>query len=160
MPRRRSGCFTREIGVDERFNSELVQRLINVVLQRGKKNVARSIVYNALDVLIEKSGGDERKGYALFEKALAQLRPAVEVKSRRVGGGVYQIPVEVRSSRATALSIRWLLSAARERNDKTMWQRLAAELMDAAEGRGNAVKKKIDVHRMAEANRAFSHYAW
>lgn len=160
MPRRKSGCFTRDIGVDERFNSALVQRLINVVLQRGKKSLARSIVYNALDLLIEKSGGDERKGFALFEKALAQVRPAVEVKSRRVGGGVYQIPVEIRSERALALAIRWVLSAAKARNDKTMWQRLAYELLDAAEGRGNAVKKKIDVHRMAEANRAFSHYAW
>lgn len=160
MPRRKSVNFKRDIGVDSRFKSPLVQKFINVVMECGKKNVARTIVYEAFDILIKKAGGGDSKGYALFEKALAQIRPAVEVKSRRVGGGVYQVPVEVRYDRAMALSLRWLIGAAAERKDKTMGKRLAAELFEAVEGRGNAIKKKIDVHRMAEANRAFSHYAW
>ena len=126
----------------------------------GKKNIARSIVYEAFDILVKKQGGDELKGFQLFEKSIDQVRPAVEVRSRRVGGGVYQIPTEVRKERALALSIRWILDSASSRKDKTMGRRLAAELLDASEGRGNAFKKKMDVLRMAEANRAFSHYAW
>ena len=160
MPRRKSVNFKRDIGVDPRFSSFLVQKLINMVMERGKKSIARTIVYDAFDVLVKKSNGDEKKAYALFEKAMTQVKPLVEVKSRRVGGGVYQIPVEVSQNRALALSMRWLISSAASRSDKTMGLRLASELLEAAEGHGNAVKKKADVHRMAEANRAFSHYAW
>ena len=129
-------------------------------MERGKKSCARSIVYEAFDVIAKKFGGDEKKAYQAFEKAVAQIKPAVEVRSRRVGGGVYQIPTEVRSRRALALSLRWLINAAAIRSDETMGKRLAKEILEAVEGRGGAVKKKIDVHRMAEANRAFSHYAW
>lgn len=160
MPRRKKQGLKRDIGVDARFKSYLVQKLINIIMERGKKSIARTIVYDAFDVLVAKSEGSPEKGYALFEKAIAQLRPHVEVKSRRVGGGVYQIPVEVKEHRAVALSMRWLIEAAANRSDKTMGKRLASELIDAVEGHGNAVKKKNDVHRMAEANRAFSHFAW
>ncbi len=157
MPRRKSVNLDRDIGVDLRFKSSLLQKLINVVMWRGKKNVARAIVYEAMDIL---GGGDDQKAFLLFEKAISKIKPAVEVKSRRVGGGVYQIPVEVSSRRAVALTLRWLLKAAESRPDKTMGKRLAAELRDAAQSHGGAVKKRGDVHRMAEANRAFSHYAW
>ena len=160
MPRRRKGNFTRDIGVDPRFSSYLVQKLINIIMQRGKKNVARAIVYGAFDILAKKVNGDDKKCFALFEKAIGGIKPFVEVKSRRVGGGVYQIPIEVRSNRALALAFRWLIDAASKRSNKTMSERLAQEILEAAEGNGNAVKKRVDVHRMAEANRAFSHYAW
>lgn len=160
MSRRKAVSYKREIMPDERFGSELVQKLINVVMWRGKKNVARKIVYDAIDVLIKKNGGDQNKGLTMFFKAFEQLIPTVEVRPRRVGGSVYQIPMEVRSDRARALAMRWLIGAAKPRSDKTMGQRLASELVEAYEGRGNAIKKKIDVHKMAEANRAFSHYAW
>jgi len=159
MPRRKSVNLIRDIGVDPRFQSFFVQKLINMVMERGKKSIARAIVYEAFDVLSKKVGGDA-KAFGLFEKALGQVKPYVEVKSRRVGGGVYQIPTEVRPERALALSYRWIIEAAAERSDKTMGKRLAQEFLEAAEGHGNAVKKKNDVHRMAEANRAFSHYAW
>jgi small subunit ribosomal protein S7 len=159
MPRRKSVNLIRDIGKDLRFNSLVVQKLINMIMERGKKDIARGIVYEAFDVLADKFGGDDN-GYQAFEKALDQIRPAVEVKSRRVGGGVYQIPTEVRPRRAMALALRWLISSAAARNDKTMGQRLAVEILEASQGRGNAFKKKADVHRMAEANRAFSHYAW
>jgi small subunit ribosomal protein S7 len=134
--------------------------MINMVMERGKKNVARSIVYEALDILVQKAGNDEKKGLQLFEKAISLVKPSVEVKSRRVGGGVYQIPTEVRPRRALALSLRWIIKAAAARSDKTMGKRLANEFLDIVDGRGAAVKKKTDVHKMAEANRAFSHYAW
>lgn len=160
MPRRKVVSFARDIGVDARFNSFLVQKFINVVMERGKKDCARRIVYEAFDVLSSKCNGDDKKAYALFEKAFAQIKPFVEVRSRRVGGGVYQIPAEVRPERQLSLALRWLIDAASKRTDKTMGRRLASELLDAVEGHGNAVKKKNDVHRMAEANRAFSHYAW
>ena len=160
MPRRKSVNFTRDRGVDLRFKSYLLQKLINTVMERGKKNTARSIVYGAMDVLTKKSDGDEKKAYALFEKAIDQIKPRIEVRSRRVGGSVYQIPAEVRPSRAVTLSFRWLITSAASRPNKTMQERLANELLDAAKGQGNAVKKRNDVHRMAEANRAFSHYAW
>jgi small subunit ribosomal protein S7 len=160
MPRRKSVNFIRPIGTDPRYNSETVQKLINVVMWRGKKNTARTIVYEALDVLVKKAGGDQDKGLALFSRALDQLIPAVEVRPRRVGGSVYQIPMEVQPHRGRALAMRWLIGAAASRSDKTMGVRLAHELLDAMEGRGSAVKKKIDVHKMAEANRAFSHFAW
>lgn len=160
MPRRKSVGMIRDIGVDSRFHSPVVQKLINMIMERGKKDIARTIVYEAFDVLKQKAGNDDTKAFQLFEKALNQIRPAVEVKSRRVGGGVYQIPIEVRPRRALALTLRWLITSAASRSDKTMGKRLAHEILEAVEGRGNAVKKKSDVHRMAEANRAFSHYAW
>lgn len=160
MSRRKSVNYKREIGVDERYGSELIQKLINVTMWRGKKNVARAIVYEAIEILIKKSGNDQNKGLGMFFRAVDQLVPAVEVKPRRVGGSVYQIPTEVRPDRARALAIRWLLGAAKSRSGETMGKKLADELVEAYEGRGNAIKKKIDVHRMAEANRAFSHYAW
>lgn len=160
MARRKAVNYRRDIGVDERFGSELVQKFINVVMWRGKKNVARKIVYDAIDVLIKKSSGDQNKGLNLFYKAFEQVAPTIEVRPRRVGGSVYQIPMEVAPHRAKALAIRWIIKSAATRSDKTMGTRLAYELLEASEGRGNAVKKKIDVHKMAEANRAFSHYAW
>lgn len=160
MPRRKKQQFIRDIGVDVRFKSPLVQKFINVVMERGKKQVAQRIVYDALEIIIKKNDGSDKKGCEVFERAIEKLRPAVEVKSRRVGGGMYQVPTEVRPRRAQALAFRWLISAAADRKDKTMGERIASELLDAIEGRGNAVKKKLDVHRMAEANRAFAHYAW
>lgn len=160
MPRRKKQSLKRDIGVDPRFKSYVVQKLINMIMERGKKSIARTIVYDAFDQLVKKADGSEEKGFALFEKALGQIRPFVEVKSRRVGGGVYQIPVEVKEGRALALALRWIIDAASKRSDKTMGRRLAGELLDAVDGHGSAVKKKTDVHRMAEANRAFSHYAW
>lgn len=160
MARRKSVSFKRDIGVDLKYNSELVQKFINVIMERGKKDVARRIMYDALDVLIKKNKNDDEKGLEVFYTAFERVLPTIEVKARRVGGGVYQIPTEVRPTRARALAIRWLIEGASSRNDKTMGQRLAHELLDAFEGRGVAIKKKSDVHKMAEANRAFSHYAW
>lgn len=160
MPRHKKHEFTRDIGNDPRYNSELVQKLINVIMERGKKNIARNIVYEAFDTLLKKTNGDKEKALRLFEKAFDQIIPSIEVKPRRVGGSVYQIPMEVRPNRARSLALRWLRNAAADRSDKTMGKRLAHELLDASEGRGNAVKKKLDVHKAAESNRAFSHYAW
>ncbi len=160
MPRRKGRVEKRIIAPDPRYGSELVQRLINVVMERGKKSVARDIVYDALTVIEKKLHGDKAKALAFFEKAFEQVCPIVEVRSRRVGGSVYQVPVEVRRDRSRALAIRWIITAAQTRGDKTMGLRLGHELVDAHEGRGTAVKKKLDVHKMAEANRAFSHYAW
>lgn len=160
MARRKSVNFIRDIGVDPRFGSESLQKLINVIMWRGKKGAARTIVYDAMDILVKKSGGDQDKALKLFIKALDQVMPAIEVRPRRVGGSVYQIPMEVGDRRARSLAFRWLISAASARSDKTMGLRLGHELLDAAEGRGSAVKKKADVHKMAEANRVFSHYAW
>lgn len=160
MPRRKSVNFIREIGVDPIYSSDTVQKLINVIMWRGKKNVARTIVYDAINVLVKKANGDKEKGLALFNKALDQISPFVEVKARRVGGSVYQIPTEVPQRRARALAMRWLIEGAKSRSDKTMGMRLGYELLEASEGRGSAFKKKLDVHKMAEANRAFSHYSW
>ncbi len=159
MPRRRKENYTRKIGVDPRFSSPLIQKLINIVMWRGKKNTARNIVYGALDELIKKTG-DEKKAMEVFQKAYEHIVPVVEVRPRRVGGSVYQIPVEVPKNRAQSLALRWLIEGAASRPDKTMALRLAREFLEAAEGRGAAAKKKSDVQRMAEANRAFSHYAW
>lgn len=160
MPRK-GGCnFQREIGVDSKFNSSLVQKFINVVMERGKKNIARSIVYEAMQGLVARAGGSESDALALFEKIISLVRPEVEVKSRRVGGGMYQVPTQVRSARSLALALRWIIQAAKSRSDKTMGKRLTRELLDALDGRGGAIKKRTDVHRMADANRAFSHYAW
>lgn len=161
MPRRKKeAAQKRIIGVDPVYGSELVQKLINVVMWRGKKNAARTIVYDALDILTKKAQGDKNKALELFNKSFGQLMPAVEVRARRVGGSVYQIPREVAPDRARALAMRWLIGAAKVRTGETMGIRLAHELLDAYEGRGTAVKKKADVHRMAESNRAFSHFAW
>lgn len=160
MPRHKKTDLTRPITPDSRFSSSLVQKLINIVMWRGKKNTARQIVYGAMDELIRKAKGDEKKALDIFYKAYEQIIPVIEVRPRRVGGSVYQIPVEVPERRAQSLALRWLIEGAASRNDKTMALRLAHELLDAAEGRGAAVKKKADVQRMAEANRAFSHYAW
>ena len=156
MPRRRV-IGQRKILPDPKFGSEILAKFINVVMQDGKKSVAESIVYGALDVIAQKSGKD---GVDLFEVALDNVRPAVEVKSRRVGGSTYQVPVEVRPSRRNALAMRWLVDAARKRGEKSMARRLAGELLDAAENKGSAVKKREDVHKMAEANKAFAHYRW
>lgn len=160
MPRNRKTILQRAVGPDLVYKSELVQKFINVLMERGKKNIARNIVYGAMDVMGKKVGGDKVKAVALFTKAFEQVVPYIEVRSRRVGGSVYQVPREVQPARGRALAMRWIIEAAKERSNKTMAERLAAELIEAQEGRGNAVKKKADVHRMAEANRAFSHYAW
>ncbi len=160
MARRKSAGFKRDIGTDERYNSELVQKLINIVMWRGKKTVATTIVYEAMEMLTKKAGGDRQKGLEFFYKAFDQAIPVVEVRARRVGGSVYQVPTQVRPERARSLTFRWFISAAKARPNKTMGQRLGAELLAALEGQGGAVKKKIDMHKMADANRAFSHYAW
>jgi small subunit ribosomal protein S7 len=160
MSRRKSVNLIRDIGVDPRYKSDLIQKLINVVMWRGKKNVARSIVYEAFDLLEIKVGKDDDKAVKAFEKAMDNIRPVIEVRGRRVGGSVYQVPVEVASQRSRALALRWLVRAAADRGDKTMGLRLGNEIFEASEGRGNAVKKKQDVHKMAEANRAFSHFSW
>jgi small subunit ribosomal protein S7 len=160
MARRRSVSFVRDIGVDAQYGSESVQKLINVIMERGKKHIATNIVYEALDVVTKKCGGSKEMALELYMKAMEQITPIIEVRPRRVGGSVYQIPKEVEARRGRSLAFRWLISNAAERSDRTMGMRLAHELLDAAEGRGAAVKKKIDVHKMAESNRAFSHYAW
>ena len=138
----------------------MLAKFINMVMERGKKSVAEKIVYGAIDRIGDKSGRAGGEAIAVLQQALDNVKPVVEVKSRRVGGATYQVLVEVRSVRRQALGIRWIISAARDRNEKTMTERLSAELLDASNGRGNAVKKREDVHRMAEANRAFSHYRW
>ncbi|MBW2090546.1 MAG: 30S ribosomal protein S7 [Deltaproteobacteria bacterium] len=156
MPRRRE-VPKREIIPDPKFNSPLVARFIHGIMRRGKKSLAEKIMYKALDQIAARTKEDPIK---IFEQALENVKPVVEVKSRRVGGSTYQIPVEVRAERRLALSIRWLIQYAKARGEKGMVAKLAAELMDAAQGRGGAVKKREDTHRMAEANRAFAHYRW
>ena len=156
MPRRRV-VAKREILPDPKFGSQLLAKFMNHVMVDGKKSVAEHIVYGALDIVADRKNGEPLE---LFEKALDNIRPMVEVKSRRVGGATYQVPVEVRPSRRTALAMRWLVDSARKRGEKSMAQRLAGEVADAAEGKGAAMKKREDVHRMAEANKAFSHYRW
>ena len=156
MPRRRV-LAKREILPDPKYHNQTVAKFMNHVMVSGKKAVAERIVYGAFDRIIERDSGDPVE---TFEKALEAIAPFVEVKSRRVGGATYQVPVEVRPSRREALAMRWLVDAARKRGEKSMAARLAGELMDAAEGRGSAVKKREDTHRMAEANRAFAHYRY
>lgn len=156
MPRRHV-VGQRKILPDPKFGSELLAKFINVVMVDGKKSVSEAIVYGALDIIAEKTKKDH---LVIFEEALDHIRPTVEVKSRRVGGSTYQVPVEVRTVRRNALAMRWLVEAARSRGEKSMAQRLANELLDAAENKGSAVKKREDVHRMAEANKAFAHYRW
>lgn len=154
---RRGTIPKREILADPLYNSQLVTKFVNVVMRDGKKSVAERILYDALDTIRDKSGDDPMK---VFKKAVENVKPAVEVKSRRVGGSTYQVPVEVRPGRKLALSMRWLIQSAERRGEKTMRQKLAAELMEAAENRGGAIKKKEDTHRMAEANKAYAHYRW
>ena len=160
MPRRRRVEFIRDVGTDPKYNSALIQKLINVVMRCGKKDIARTIVYQAMDLLVKKTNGDEKKALELFHRAFDQVAPFIEVRSRRVGGSTYQIPREVSEKRRKALAFRWLVAAAKTRSDKTMGLRLGRELLDACELKGGAVKKRADVQRMADANRAFSHYAW
>jgi small subunit ribosomal protein S7 len=154
---RRHSAEKREIIPDPKFHDIIVTKFMNSVMYEGKKSTAERIVYGAFDIIEGKLKSDP---LAVFKTALENVAPAIEVRSRRVGGATYQVPVEVRTERRQALAIRWLITAARGRNDKTMVERLSSELMDAASNRGNAVKKREDTHRMAEANRAFSHYRW
>ena len=153
---RKGSPGTRSVLPDPKHGSELIARFINMVMKSGKKSVAESIVYGAMDVIGEKNANP----LELVEKALTNVAPAVEVKSRRVGGATYQVPVEVRSSRRNALAMRWVIESARKRGETSMPRKLAGELLDAAESRGGAVKKREETHRMAEANKAFSHYRW
>jgi small subunit ribosomal protein S7 len=147
----------REILPDPRFGDVTLTKFMNMVMEQGKKSVAESIVYTALDAIEARA---RREPIGVFHDALANVRPGIEVRSRRVGGATYQVPVEVRPERSQALAIRWLIGAARNRSENTMSARLSGELLDAANNRGTAVKKREDTHRMAEANRAFSHYRW
>lgn len=156
MPRRRV-ISRRQVLPDPKFGSDLLAKFINMLMEDGKKSVAERIIYGALDQVADKKGGEPLE---LLGQAMENVRPAVEVKSRRVGGATYQIPIEVRPTRRNSLAMRWLIDAARKRSEKSMALRLAGELMDAADSRGTAVKKKEDTHRMAEANKAFSHYRW
>ncbi len=156
MARRRE-IPKREVLPDPLYSSQLLTKFVNVLMSDGKKSTAQRILYSALDSIRERTSDDPMK---VFKRAIENVKPAVEVKSRRVGGSTYQVPVEVRPSRRLALSLRWLIQMAQGRGEKTMRQRLANELMEAAEHRGGAVKKKEDTHRMAEANKAFSHYRW
>jgi small subunit ribosomal protein S7 len=154
---RRHRAERRELLPDPKFGSLTVSRFMNSVMKQGKKSVAEAIVYGALDQI---EGKVKQSPVSVFEQALENVAPAIEVRSRRVGGATYQVPVEVRPERRTTLAIRWIIDAARERNEKTMVDKLSGELLDASNNRGNAVKKREDTHRMAEANRAFSHYRW
>ena len=154
---RRHRAEKREVIPDPKFGNLVVSKFMNSVMYDGKKSVAEQIVYGALDII---EGKTKQNPVGVFQQALDNVMPALEVRSRRVGGATYQVPVEVRSERRQALGIRWIISAARDRNEKTMTERLSAELLDASNSRGNAVKKREDTHRMAEANRAFSHYRW
>ena len=156
MPRRRE-VPKREILPDPLYNSQLVTKFVNVVMKDGKKSVAERILYDALEAIRQRTNDDPMK---VFKKAIENVKPALEVKSRRVGGSTYQVPVEVRPNRRTSLAIRWLIDYADQRGEKTMREKLAAELLDAANLRGGAVKKKDDTHKMAEANKAFAHYRW
>ena len=154
---RRHAAEKREITIDPKFQSAVVSKFMNAVMYDGKKSVAEGIVYGALETIETKTKANP---LSVFQQALDNVMPSIEVRSRRVGGATYQVPVEVRTSRRQALGIRWIISAARDRNESTMTERLSAELLDASNNRGNAVKKREDTHKMAEANRAFSHYRW
>ena len=154
---RRHAATRREVLPDAKFGDEVVTRFMNCLMVQGKKSKAEAIVYGALDKIQKKSGQDPVQ---VFHSALDNVKPSLEVRSRRVGGATYQVPVEVRAERRQALAIRWLIENARKRGESTMVDRLSGELLDAANNRGNAVKKREDTHRMAEANKAFSHYRW
>jgi len=154
---RRHAAVKRQVLPDPKFGSEMLTKFVNMLMMHGKKSVAEKVVYGALDTISEKSKGDAME---VLQAALDNIRPTVEVKSRRVGGATYQVPIEVRAERRTTLAMRWLVDAARTRGEKGMKARLAGEIMEAAEKRGSAVKKREDTHRMAEANKAFAHYRW
>jgi small subunit ribosomal protein S7 len=156
MPRRRE-VPERPITPDPKYGSKLLAKFMKSVMRDGKKSTAEKILYSSFDIIEEKSGNEPLK---MFEQAIDNVRPAIEVKSRRVGGSTYQVPTEIRTSRRTALAIRWVIGFARKRSEKGMAQRLAAELLDAANNRGASVKKKEDTHKMAEANKAFAHFRW
>jgi small subunit ribosomal protein S7 len=154
---RKKRAIRRRVTPDPKFGDELISRFVNSVLKSGKKNIARNIVYKALDQIAQKT---EKNPLDVFKKAVDNASPLIEVRARRVGGATYQVPTEVRLERRTALAIRWLITYAQDRSDKSMSQKLAAELLAASTGEGGAVKKKDDVHRMAEANKAFAHFRW
>ena len=154
---RKGQIRVREVPADPKYHDRTVAKFMNVVMERGKKSLAEQIFYHALDLAAERSKED---GLVVFKRALDNVRPAVEVRSRRVGGANYQVPSEVRPARRNSLAMRWLVTAARSRGEKSMEERLAAEILDAAANRGGAVKKREDTHRMADANKAFAHYRW
>lgn len=156
MPRRHV-AVKRETMPDPKFGNQVISKFISMIMEDGKKSIAEQILYKALDRIASKKDGEPLH---LLEQAMDRVRPVVEVKSRRVGGATYQVPVEVRSARRSSLAMKWLIDAARKRSEKSMAHRLAGEIMDAAESKGSAIKKKEDTHRMAEANKAFSHYRW
>ena len=156
MPRRR-GMFVRDVLPDPMYNSKVVTKFVNQIMWDGKKGTAQSIVYGAFDIIKEKTGMEPME---VFNKAMANVMPESEVKARRVGGSTYQVPIEIRPARRQTLAIRWLVMFSRKRGEKTMAERVAAELLDAYNNTGNSVKRKEDMHRMAEANKAFSHYRW
>lgn len=154
---RRQKAIKRQIPPDPRYDSQTVSKFINSLMRDGKKSVAESIFYKAMDVIEQRAG---QSGVQVFKQALSNVKPSVEVKSRRVGGATYQVPIEVKPDRKASLARRWILGFTRLRNEKTMAERLAAELIAASKGEGSSIKKKEDTHRMAEANRAFAHYRW
>ena len=154
---RRAGATKREVLPDPKFGSRLVAKFVNIMMIRGKKSTAERIMYDALASVEDKS---KQEALKMFKTAIDNVKPAVEVKSRRVGGSTYQVPVEVRPDRRTSLAMRWVIGAARRRPERSMAEKLAAELLDAANNRGTAVKKREDTHKMAEANKAFAHYRW
>jgi small subunit ribosomal protein S7 len=154
---RRAGAARREVIPDPKFGSRLVAKFVNIMMVRGKKSTAERIMYGALDAIEDRTKQDPLK---LFKNAIDNVKPMVEVKSRRVGGSTYQVPVEVRPDRRTSLAMRWVIGAARRRTERSMAEKLAAELLDAGNNRGTAVKKREDTHKMAEANKAFAHYRW
>ena len=157
MPRRRE-VAKRKVLPDPKYGDRIVAKFMNTVMMSGKKSTAEKIVYSAFDLIGEKGTGEQPLN--LFKKALEGVKPLVEVKSRRVGGATYQVPIEVKADRRTALAMRWLIQAARSRSERTLAERLAGEILDASNGRGAAVKKREDTHKMAEANKAFAHYRW
>jgi small subunit ribosomal protein S7 len=157
---RRAQAPRRTILPDPKYGNQMLAKFINMVMKSGKKSAAEAIVYGALDRIADRTGQDKTRAVELLGQALDNIKPAVEVKSRRVGGATYQVPVEVRAARRETLAMRWAIDAARSRSEKSMAMRLAHELMDAADNRGAAVKKREDTHRMADANRAFAHYRW
>jgi small subunit ribosomal protein S7 len=157
---RRNQAPRRRILPDPKYGNQMLAKFMNMVMHSGKKSVAERIVYGAIDRISERTGNDSDRALELLSQALENIKPAVEVKSRRVGGATYQVPTEVRATRRETLAMRWVIDAARKRSEKSMAHRLANELLDAADNRGSAVKKREDTHRMAEANRAFAHYRW
>ena len=157
---RRNAAIKRSILPDPKFSSRLLAKFINMIMKDGKKSTAETIVYQALETLVDKLGKPSEKAPEIFAEVLEKVKPVVEVRSRRVGGATYQIPVEVRQERREALAMRWLIESARSRQEKSMKVKLANELLDASNDKGNAIKKKEDTHKMAEANKAFSHFRW